>query len=193
MPLVLHPCSEALPGGWWLVGLDTNELSLHSGFDNGSAVAREAQVRPGWVVRSSAHVTTVQGADRDALRRATHHWLLLLAARQDAVLPTSALATLLHCCPMQEYWAAHPKSAAEPQMSSWNGGIAQEQLAWLQRELAAAEAAGERVIVASHNPLTPGAGPDDHLAWWASPLPFLICCSPLVRALPAGTHACVLP
>lgn len=69
-------------------------------------------------------------------------------------------------------------------MSSWNGGITREQLAWLQRELAAAEAAGEQVIVASHNPLTPGAGPDDHLAWCARSF---IPCAPCPAQ---GAHGC---
>ena len=64
------------------------------------------------------------------------------------------------------------KSAAEmlkrlqeskaPGAQPWNGGIAETQLAWLDRELTAADAAKERVIVCGHHPLLPA---DPHQAW----------------------------
>jgi manganese-dependent ADP-ribose/CDP-alcohol diphosphatase len=64
------------------------------------------------------------------------------------------------------------KSAAEylkrleetkaPGAKPWNGGIAEAQLDWLERELAAADAAKERVIVCGHHPLIPA---DMHQAW----------------------------
>ncbi len=44
----------------------------------------------------------------------------------------------------------------------WNGGISSDQLAWLEKELAAADSAKEPVIVCSHHPLLPE---DDHRAW----------------------------
>ncbi len=44
----------------------------------------------------------------------------------------------------------------------WNGGIAEAQLGWLDRELTAADAAKERVIVCGHHPLIPA---DMHQAW----------------------------
>jgi len=44
----------------------------------------------------------------------------------------------------------------------WNGGVDDTQLAWLDRELTASDAAQEPVIVCGHHPLLP-AGP--HLAW----------------------------
>lgn len=50
-------------------------------------------------------------------------------------------------------------------MSSWNGGITQRQLRWLRQELAAAEAAGERVLVASHHQLGQGGARATHMAW----------------------------
>ncbi len=50
-------------------------------------------------------------------------------------------------------------------MSSWNGGITRRQLGWLQQELAAAEAAGERVLVASHHQLGQGGARATHMAW----------------------------
>ena len=65
----------------------------------------------------------------------------------------------------QEFQAAHPLSEDWPQMSSWNGGITRQQLEWLRGELAAAEAAGERVVVASHHQLGEGAARATHMAW----------------------------
>eukprot|EP00887_Chlorella_sp_A99_P005563 scaffold1.g5563.t1 len=61
--------------------------------------------------------------------------------------------------------AAHPLGWTAPQASPWNGGASAVQLAWLRRELAAAEAAGERVLSASHHPVQPGAARSTHLAW----------------------------
>jgi hypothetical protein len=66
---------------------------------------------------------------------------------------------------MQAFMAAHPMSEADPQMSSWNGGITRRQLEWLQRELSAAEVAGERVIACSHHQLGQGAARPTHMAW----------------------------
>ena len=66
---------------------------------------------------------------------------------------------------LQEFLAAHPLSDERPQMSSWNGGVTRRQLGWLRGELAAAEAAGERVIVASHHQLGRGGARPTHMAW----------------------------
>ncbi|MCW1915036.1 metallophosphoesterase [Luteolibacter sp. GHJ8] len=44
----------------------------------------------------------------------------------------------------------------------WNGGFSATQMAWLERELAAADAAKERVIVCGHHPLAPA---DMHQMW----------------------------
>ncbi len=44
----------------------------------------------------------------------------------------------------------------------WNGGVSAAQLDWLERELAAADAAGARVIMCGHHPLLPASG---HQAW----------------------------
>jgi len=44
----------------------------------------------------------------------------------------------------------------------WNGGVCADQLAWLEKELAAAGAAQEPVIVCGHHPLLPATG---HQAW----------------------------
>lgn len=40
----------------------------------------------------------------------------------------------------------------------WNGGASPAQLAWLEKELAAADAAGERAIICGHHPLIPEEG-----------------------------------
>lgn len=47
----------------------------------------------------------------------------------------------------------------------WCGGVPAAQLAWLDRELTAADAAGERVIVCGHHPLLPA---DGHEIWNAA-------------------------
>ena len=54
------------------------------------------------------------------------------------------------------------KAAKEPGGQKWNGGFSGTQLAWLDRELEAADAAKERVIVCGHHPLLPA---DMHQAW----------------------------
>ncbi|GAA5130603.1 metallophosphoesterase [Luteolibacter yonseiensis] len=53
---------------------------------------------------------------------------------------------------------AKNSSAAKP----WNGGISDDQLEWLERELAAADAVKERVILCGHHPLLPA---DGHQVW----------------------------
>lgn len=60
--------------------------------------------------------------------------------------------------------AAHPLSA-NPNAQTWNGGCTQQQLEWLQEQLAAAGQQQERVIVACHHPVAPGSAPDEYLAW----------------------------
>ena len=57
-----------------------------------------------------------------------------------------------------ERLVAENRSGAKP----YNGGISVDQLAWLDRELTDADAAGARVILCGHHPLLPG---DGHQAW----------------------------
>lgn len=56
-----------------------------------------------------------------------------------------------------EYEALHAKvvAAGTPNAENWNGGVGKEQLAWLKRQLDAAAAAGENVLVFGHHPLVP--------------------------------------
>lgn len=56
--------------------------------------------------------------------------------------------------------AADGVAAANP----WNGGVSATQLGWLEKELAAAHAAAERVILCGHHPLLP----DDAMRTWNS-------------------------
>jgi manganese-dependent ADP-ribose/CDP-alcohol diphosphatase len=51
----------------------------------------------------------------------------------------------------REFVAAHQLGPEHPQMSGWNGGCTKRQLAWLRRQLAEADAAGERVLAAAHH------------------------------------------
>ena len=67
---------------------------------------------------------------------------------------------------MQEsrvWWRAHPLSEECPMASDWNGGVAAAQMAWLDLQLAAAEQAGERVVVMCHHPLL--GCRETHKAW----------------------------
>lgn len=54
------------------------------------------------------------------------------------------------------------QESKSPGAQPWNGGVAEAQLAWLDRELTAADAAKERVIVCGHHPLLPA---DPHQVW----------------------------
>ena len=54
------------------------------------------------------------------------------------------------------------QESTAPGAQPWNGGVAETQLGWLDRELTAADAAKERVIVCGHHPLLPA---DPHQAW----------------------------
>lgn len=49
---------------------------------------------------------------------------------------------------------AENRNCAQP----WNGGLSVGQLEWLEKELAAADTAGQRVILCGHHPLLPAAG-----------------------------------
>jgi manganese-dependent ADP-ribose/CDP-alcohol diphosphatase len=52
--------------------------------------------------------------------------------------------------------------SGHPGAKPWNGGVSEVQLDWLERELSAADAAKERVIVCGHHPLLPA---DMHQLW----------------------------
>jgi hypothetical protein len=58
-------------------------------------------------------------------------------------------------------------AAGHPGAKPWNGGLGETQLAWLDRTLAAATAAGERVLVCGHHPALPA---ESHQLWTADEL-----------------------
>ena len=58
----------------------------------------------------------------------------------------------------------HPRSD-HPNAQTWNGALGKEQLAWLEAELAAAAAEGERALVFSHLPVLAAASSEYHLTW----------------------------
>ncbi|KAK9814127.1 hypothetical protein WJX72_000984 [[Myrmecia] bisecta] len=63
------------------------------------------------------------------------------------------------------YQDSHPMSERDRQMASWNGGIASEQMKWLQGQLHQAKQAGEQVIMACHHQFGQGAARPTHYAW----------------------------
>jgi manganese-dependent ADP-ribose/CDP-alcohol diphosphatase len=56
------------------------------------------------------------------------------------------------------------KTEKAPGAAPWNGGLSDTQLEWLDRELSAAGAAKEKVIICGHHPLLPA---ETHQAWKA--------------------------
>lgn len=69
----------------------------------------------------------------------------------------------------------------------WNGGISQEQLAWLDKELADADLAEQPVIVCGHHPLLPE---DTHVVWNRGEIFAVLDKHPCVRAFFNGhNHA----
>jgi hypothetical protein len=67
----------------------------------------------------------------------------------------------------------------------WNAGIGEAQLAWLEKELAAATAAGQRVLLACHYPILPE---DPHNLWNDREMVALIDRFPAVAAWFNGHH-----
>ncbi|KAJ8601671.1 hypothetical protein CTAYLR_007472 [Chrysophaeum taylorii] len=59
----------------------------------------------------------------------------------------------------ESYLEAHPATERDPHMTGWNGGIGDDQLAWLEAQLAEAQS----VVLATHHPIH-GAR-STHLAW----------------------------
>lgn len=83
---------------------------------------------------------------------------------------------------MRELSASSPKNA-----KPWNGGVSATQLAWLEKELAAADAAKEPVLVCGHHPLLAEEG---HHAWNNREILAVIESHPSARAYLCGhNHA----
>lgn len=155
--------SRSLGAGWRLVVLDTTELSgCSGGYPPGSWQAQEAEVG--------------LGSGQDSLPLVPASASGRLCAQPEAPPPRF----------MQAFLTAQPMSDANPQMSSWNGGISQRQLAWLCDELSAAEAAGERVIACSHHQVGRGAARATHMAWNWRDVQQALLASPAFRLALAG-------
>lgn len=74
-----------------------------------------------------------------------------------------------------------------PSAKPWNGGISQTQLAWLDKELADADAAKQPAIVCGHHPLLPE---DSHVVWNRAEVFTVLDKHPSVRAFFNGhNHA----
>lgn len=172
------PACCSLGHGWRLVVLDTTEMSGHSDYPPESRQYKEAQVGSGVQLWGGAVKRLHCRARRSASPGCTpcKHASVNLTFR-----PTR---------PPQAYMAAHPLSAENPQMSDWNGGVTAQQLAWLRGELAAAEAAGERVIVAAHHQVGQGAARDTHMAWNWRDIQAALLASPAFRLALAGHDHC---
>ncbi len=79
------------------------------------------------------------------------------------------------------------KQDKQPGAQPWNGGIDDTQLAWMDRELRAATATGEIVLVCGHHPLLPAAGEQ---MWNPQPVLELLLKFPCVKAwLNGHNHA----
>jgi 3',5'-cyclic AMP phosphodiesterase CpdA len=66
-------------------------------------------------------------------------------------------------CAEADLWLK--EHSERPNALEWNGALGQTQRKWLSAELAAAAAAGERVLVFGHAPLLNGASDEVHCAW----------------------------
>ncbi len=76
-------------------------------------------------------------------------------------------------------------TAGEPAAKRWNGGVSEKQLAWLENELAQADAAQERVILCGHHPLLPA---NEMRAWNSDEVIAVIDRHPCVAAYFNGHH-----
>jgi len=85
-----------------------------------------------------------------------------------------------------ETWLLEHADSGQLNVQRWNGGVGADQLAWLQAELAAAEAAGERVVVLGHLPILLEASGPYFLLWDHAAVLELLEATPAVVAYLAG-------
>lgn len=104
------------------------------------------------------------------------------AARQEA------LALLRRINPNENLNSPTGLSEGERRFVAFNGGVDAEQLEWLRRELEAADAAGEHVLLFTHIPVHPGTAPPSALLWNYPEVLALVQRSTSVRAVFSG-HA----
>lgn len=108
------------------------------------------------------------------------------------VLDTNDVSTYAHAAGSEprtvaEQELARLTAAKIQQAKSWNGGVSAAQLAWFERECAAARAASEKVIALAHHPVFPA---NEHNVWNADALLAIIERQPAVVAwLNGHNHA----
>ena len=79
------------------------------------------------------------------------------------------------------------RTAGDPSANPWNSAVGPRQLTWLKKELTAATAAGEPVLVLGHHPIAPAGA---HNAWNHKALLALLKAHPCVKAYLNGhNHA----
>lgn len=119
-------------------------------------------------------------------RELPHGWRLILLDTTEMSTHSGYPAGSWQWDEARAFHAAHPLSAEHPQMRPWNGGVTSQQLGWLRRELAAAEAAGQRVIVAAHHQVGVGAARPTHMALNWEELQAVLLAAPAFRLALAG-------
>jgi 3',5'-cyclic AMP phosphodiesterase CpdA len=82
-------------------------------------------------------------------------------------------------------WRKELAAAGRKNAQPYNGGLGETQFAWLEKELAAAEKAGQRVVLACHYPVLPE---DPHNLWNDREVVALIDRHPCVAAWFNGHH-----
>lgn len=85
-----------------------------------------------------------------------------------------------------ESWLLENADSGELNVQRWNGGAGAAQRAWLQSELVAAEAAGERVVVLGHLPILLEASGPYYLLWDHAEVLELLQSTPAVLTYLAG-------
>lgn len=118
------------------------------------------------------------------LGMAQDHYSFTHAGVKFVMLDTNEVSTYKHPAGTPEDQTGEKlleKLVAEKSLSAkpWNGGVSPDQLAWLEKELAAADAARQPVIVCGHHPLLPE---DTHVVWNREEVLAVIDRHPCVRA-----------
>ena len=75
-----------------------------------------------------------------------------------------------------------------PNAQTWNGGLGEEQRAWLDRELSEADASGQRAVVFAHHPVLTDAADPALVAWDAEEVLAVLDAHPSVFAWINGHH-----
>ena len=156
--------SRKLPRGWRLVVLDTTELN-----PRWAPVGSEAQRRCEAFVEERNALQGLESPDGKKTRPPGND-------RSAEDLPCASRASPRNKC-LDVY-----RTGLKP----WGGGIGDAQMEWLRATLASAAENGERVIVASHVPLSRTAARPGMAAWNCDEVSALLEASPAVALCVAG-------